>query len=149
MNHYKDVELEIQKIEEYSLISSQTPLISNLNMCENISLIKEVNERLSRKKAEKIADDYLQKINLTKVASARVSQCSSLEIFYTMFIRALMTKEKNIIIARPLSLIQNSKELEKIIQNLHILNADSKNIIILDTITNESRYKGFSCHIIK
>ncbi len=50
--------------EEYSLISRDTPLISNLNMIENIALIKEVHERLSIEKAENIAKEYLEKIGI-------------------------------------------------------------------------------------
>ncbi len=141
--------MELQKQEEYSLISSETPLISNLNIHENISLIKEVNELLSRKKSEKIADEYLEKINLAHIGLLRLSQCSSIEIFYTMFIRALMTKERKIIIVTPLSLIKNLRDIKELVQNINILNIHKKDILILDTITNENQYKGCRCHIIK
>lgn len=118
-------------------------------MYENISLIKEVNELLSIKEAQKIADDYLKRINLSHIGLFRVSGCSSIEIFYTMFIRALMTKERTVIIITPLSLIKNLRDVESVIQNMNLLNSEKKNIFILDTITNETRYKGCSCHIIK
>jgi len=65
-----------------------------------------------------------------------------------MIIRALMTKENNILIVYPISIIENFNDIEIIIKNINLLN-DNKNIIILDTITNETHYKGCLCHIIK
>ncbi|MEA2099013.1 MAG: hypothetical protein U9P72_02685 [Campylobacterota bacterium] len=107
-----------------------------------------MTQLLSIKDSQKIANEYLEKIDITHISLKRKSQCSNLEIFYTMLIRALMTKESNILIVSPLSIIENIKDIETIIQNINLLN-DNKNIIILDTITNETHYKGCSCHIIK
>lgn len=118
-------------------------------MYENISLIKQVHELISVEKSEMIADEYLKKIELSLIGLLRKSQCSSLEIFYTMFIRALMTDKRTIIIQSPLSLIKNLRDVEIVIQNIILLNSENKNILILDTITNETRYKGCSCRIIK
>ena len=117
-------------------------------MLENIALIKEVHERLSREKAEEIASDSLEKIALGDVGLKRVNQCNSLEIFYVMFIRALMSKETTVIIATPFSLINNLRDIQPIIDNIEILN-ESKNIFIFDSITNKSHYEGSSCLIVK
>jgi len=103
---------------------------------------------LSIKDSEEIANEYLRKISLEHISSFRKSQCSNLEIFYVMIIRALMTKQPNILIIYPISIIKNFREIEIIIENINLLN-NGKNITILDTITNETHYKGCTCHIIK
>jgi len=118
-------------------------------MYENISLIKEVKENLSRDKAEEVAAEYLHKVALSHIGLLRVSQCTAREIFYTMFIRALMSKKNSILIVLPYSLIKNLTKIDTLIKNIEILNDKKKNILLIDTVTNENRYKGYSCHIIK
>lgn len=138
----------INTLENYSLISKDTPLISNLNMLENIALIKEVHELLSIEKAENTANEYLAKIGLSQIGLKRLNQCTSVEIFYVMFIRALMSKEMNVIIATPFYLISNLRDIQPILDNIEILN-ENKNIFIFDNITNKSHYEGSSCPIVK
>ena len=67
-------------------------------MLENIALIKEVHQFIKTSSAQKEALYYLSKIDLQNVGKNRLTQCTSLEIFYISFIRALMTKEMNVII---------------------------------------------------
>lgn len=138
----------IDTLEDYSLISKDTPLISNLNMLENIALIKEVHELLSIEKAENIAKESLEKIGLSHIGLNRLNQCSSLEVFYVMFIRALMSRDMNVIITTPFSLISNLRDIQPILDNIEILNTH-KNIFIFDNITNKSHYEGSSCPIVK
>ena len=103
---------------------------------------------LSINEAQKIANEYLIKLNMQHIGLLRKSQCSSIEIFFTMFIRALMSKKKTIIIESPLLIINNIRDIEIIIQKIDLLNNDKK-ILIIDTIANEAHYKGCTCHIIK
>lgn len=117
-------------------------------MLENIALIKEVHEQLSIKKAQSIATESLEKIGISHIALKRLNQCSSIEIFYVMFIRAMMSKNINIVILTPFLLISNLADIQSIINNIEILNSD-KNIFILDNSTNKIHYKGISCLIVK
>ncbi|MBL0708699.1 MAG: hypothetical protein JJW00_06605 [Sulfurimonas sp.] len=135
-------------MSEYALVSKDTPLISNLNILENIALIKEVHQFLKTSKAQEEALSYLKKINLQDISKNRPTQCTSLEIFYISFIRALMTKDMNVIILTPFYLIDNLRDIETIlstIKKLYIM----KNILILDTFSNEVHYKGCSCNMIR
>jgi len=66
-----------------------------------------------------------------------------------MLIRAMMTNKHTVIICSPLSLIENLRDVEIILQNIILLNLEKKKIVILDTLTNENRYKGCSCRIIR
>ncbi len=134
--------------KNYSFISIDTPLISNLNMVENIALIQEFHQLLSINKAESIAYKQLEKIQLSHISTNRLHECSSLEIFYVMFIRALMTQEMDVIICSPLLLIGELQNMKNVINTLIFLN-ERKNILILDTQTNEIHYEGCLCHIAK
>ena len=143
----EDISNYIKTLDDYSLISTDTPLISNLNMLENIALIKEVHQHKSIVSAEKEAKDYLSKINLEKISNNRVIQCSNLEIFYVKLIRALMTDEDNIIIVLPFSITTNLTDVKSFIDNIYMLNY--KKILILELYTNKSKYEGSLCNIIK
>ena len=117
-------------------------------MIENIAIIKEVKELMSTKEAHGLALDLLKKINLENISAKRTTTCSAQEEFYVMFIRALMTRERTIIIQRPFSIINNLRDINTLIKNIEILNKD-KDIIILDTIINKIHYKECSCSMIK
>jgi hypothetical protein len=117
-------------------------------MIENIAIIKEVHEHLSVDKAEKLAYEYLDKVALSNIGQHRLNQCTSLEIFYIMFIRALMAKEMNVIIVAPFSLIKNIKDINRVIDNINIIKG-GKTIFLLDDIDNETHYKGCLCNIVK
>lgn len=112
-------------------------------MCENIALIKETHEHKGIKDAEDEAYRMLEKIELGKIMLNRVSQCSSLEIFFVMFIRALMTQEKSIMIVPLFLLSSNLEDIKTVLEKISILNSD-KNIYILDLISNENYYRDFS-----
>jgi hypothetical protein len=90
----------------------------------------------------------LNKIDLSHIKYKRPSECSSIEIFYTMFIRALMTKKQKIIIVTPHMLIHNLKEISSILKKLELLNK-TKNIIILDILSHETHYMDAKCNIEK
>ena len=134
--------------KEYSLISKNTPLISNLDMLENIALIREVHKHLPTKEAQAEARESLRKIDLENISLNRLNQCNSYEIFCVCLIRALMTKEADVIIVTPFHLIDNLREIQTIVSVIEKLEVQ-KNILILDTISNETHYKDSSCNIVK
>jgi len=146
-NNQKEIKIFMQTKDNYTIISKETPLISNLNIIENISLIKEVHEFMPTKKANKITQEYLQKLNLPNISLYRPIQCSNLETLQVMLIRASMCKNKNIVIINPHHLINNLKDIKVIIDNMKAIK--DKDLLILDTISNEMYYKGCSCRIVK
>ncbi|RLA76521.1 MAG: hypothetical protein DRG78_18860 [Epsilonproteobacteria bacterium] len=117
-------------------------------MLENIALIKEVHEQLATDKAQAIARKFLLNIDEEEISLKRLSACSSIEVFYVQFIRALMTKEMSIIIIAPFSLIENLGNINDIIDKLKLINR-KKNILILDRLHNETHYEGCPCNIVK
>ncbi|MDA3909557.1 MAG: hypothetical protein PF437_10780 [Sulfurimonas sp.] len=117
-------------------------------MLENIALIKEVHEHMPTKKAQEEAKESLKKIELENIGLNRLNQCNSYEVFCVCFIRALMTKESDVIIVTPFHLIDNLRNIKTIISIVEKLQV-KKNILILDTISNEIHYKDSSCNIVK
>ncbi|MEA2091649.1 MAG: hypothetical protein U9O83_04685 [Campylobacterota bacterium] len=117
-------------------------------MLENIALIKEVHEFLPTPFAQKEASEYLKKIDLQEIGLNRLIQCNSLEVFSVSLIRALMSKEMNVIIITPFHLINNLRDINTVLTTIEKLNCE-KNILILDTISNETHYKGCLCNIVK
>ncbi len=133
---------------EHVLLDKTTPLLSNLDMKENIALIQETHHKKSRIEAENEARAYLEKINLAHIADFRSNRCSKEELFYVMIIRALMCDIETIFIRSPLQLLETFGTLCEIINNIERLN-NNKSIIILDTHTNFAHYKECGCTITK
>jgi len=134
--------------EDYVLVSRNTPLISNLDMIENISLIKEVHEFMPTKKAKELALTYLKNLGLEDIANKRVINCSSNEIIYVMLIRAMMMPQKSILLQAPYSITTNLGDIKTILCNISKL-TNLKKIFIFDVAINEYHYEGAPCSIVK
>ena len=117
-------------------------------MLENIAIIKEVHEHLPTPQAQKEAKDYLRKINLEKIGLNRLNQCNSFEVFCVALIRALMTKEMNVIIVSPFRLIENLRDIKTVLTAIEKLEV-YKNIIIIHTISNEIHNIRLSSNIVQ
>ncbi len=126
------------------LIGIHTPLISNLDMKENIALIREVHHKKQRLQAEAEAVAMLKKVSMEHIADLRSEHCSVLERFCVMFIRALMCDTGLIYIQTPLILVQNAYDIQELTAIMKTLN-DDKGIIILDTKNNATAYKDCEC----
>ncbi|MEA3227831.1 MAG: hypothetical protein U9P38_02040 [Campylobacterota bacterium] len=94
------------------------------------------------REAQLEAKRELHKLNLVTIGEKRVAQCSSLELFYVMFIRAMMTNKNHILIDMPYSIINNLEDIDLLIENIELLNFQNKYIFILDTLNHNSRYNS-------
>lgn len=117
-------------------------------MLENIAIIKEVHEALPTFMAQQEAREKLNVLGIEHVASQRLTQCSSLEIFYVMFVRSLMHNKPRIIIVTPFFLIKKLADIQEVLEKITKCNT-TKTLVILDNISNQSYYEGKACHIIK
>ena len=127
-------------------MSAKTPLLANLDMKENIALIKEVHHKKPREAAEEEARKLLQILGVGHVADLRSNRCSKEELFYVMIVRALMCDIKTVFVKTPLQLLENLANICTIIQNIEKLHPN-KGIIILDTKANLHHYKECGCPI--
>ena len=130
------------------LISEETPLISNLDMKENIALIKEVHHHKNRLEAEREAQETLQKMGYEYLGDLRKSKCNDFERFVVMLARASMCDKETILIQSPFSLVHSLESISKILDLLEKLNPKQV-IIFLDTYNNQIDYKDPRCDTIE
>lgn len=136
----------MQKAETAAVVSKKLPLLSNLNMLENIALIPEVHQSMQVKQAESLALEYLQKLGQESVALNRLAQCNETEVFYVKLIRAILAPKPEVLIVMPTTLIDSQQSTNFICDAVTKLATD-KTVSIIDLKTNENHYLGESCII--
>lgn len=132
---------------EYAPVSKQTPLLSNLTVIENIALIPEVHEGLSRSESHHAAREKLKKAGMEKLSSSRTSQCDEYETFVIGLIRASMMRYATIVIIRPMQQYYAPDPIGELIRLIHTLEIDLP-VWVLDLKLHENSYreKGLECH---
>lgn len=118
-------------------------------MIENIALILQVHEGLSRKAAHKRARQELKALELLHLADWRYNVCSDKEIFYVQLIRAHMQKNAKIVIDQPFAFLAEEVDLGFIFTALDRLMIAYEEVLIIDLLGQKSHYKETACHIEK
>ncbi len=131
-----------------TFVSSLTPLLSNLSMLENISLVLQVHERIGRKQAHQKALDALSLLGLDNLAILRYEACSNKEIFLVQLIRACIQKDVKIIIEQPFMLLSDAIDLNNILGSLDKLGIAHERVLIIDLKHQEKFYEESGCRII-
>jgi len=116
-------------------------------MIENISLVLQVHEGLSRKAAHERSFQALEALGLSHLAAWRYDVCREKEIFYVQLIRAHMQKDVKIIIDQPFSFLAEEMDLAFILTALDRLMISYEDVLIIDLIGQKSHYKETACHI--
>lgn len=140
---------EAYKDKFIGFVSTQTPLLSNLSILENISLIPAVHEGLSRKASMKKAYEALDALDLGNIASLRYDVCSTKEIFYTQLIRASMLQDAKIIIEQPFIFLAEEMNIDFILDALRRLKVSFNKVQIIDLTHQATYYKESQCLIEK
>ncbi|MDF1882187.1 hypothetical protein JHD50_12905 [Sulfurimonas sp. MAG313] len=130
-------------------MSRQTPLLSNLSITENIALILQVHEKLSREDALQQAKEALESLDLGYLCEFRYNNCNLKETFHIQLIRAIMIKGSQIIIDQPFSLVREELSLDFIFKALEKLKISINTVLILDLNHQKNYYKESPCLIIK
>jgi len=117
-------------------------------MEENIALIDEVHYHLSREDAEAKAREYLAAIGLERVAKRRKNECSAIELFYVMIIRAFMCESRRVYVVFPFVITGNVLRIAEVIEAIQKLPAQ-KEIVFVDMEANAHHYKDCGCSMIK
>ncbi len=131
-------------------MSQGTPLLSNLDIIENIALIKEVHERLSQKAAQKQALEALEAVGYAYIGRFRSVNCNVKELFIAQLIRASMMQYAKITIIRPFVMLKDTEEIPMILDALRRIK-EGCDCEILDMKLNRSKYEagGEACSIIE
>ena len=126
-----------------------TPLLSNLDIIENIALIKEVHERLSRKEAHSVAKKALDAVGYGHIAHYRSVQCNIKELFIAQLVRATMLHYAKIVIIRPFVMLKDTEDIRTMADVVFQI-AKAHECMVLDMKTNKSKYEagGNRCLII-
>ena len=116
-------------------------------MIENIALIAQVHEHLSRHDAQKEASNNLKALGLLTLSSLRYEACSEKEIFYVQLIRAKSQKDAIIVIDQPFVFLTEEMNLNFILEALDALLISYQDVLIIDLAHQRSHYKESACHI--
>jgi ABC-type nitrate/sulfonate/bicarbonate transport system ATPase subunit len=116
-------------------------------MIENISLVLQVHEGLSRKTANERSFRALEALGLSHLAAWRYDICSEKEIFFVQLIRAHMQKDAKIVIDQPFAFLAEEMDLEFILTALDRLMISYEEVLIIDLTGQKSHYKETACHI--
>lgn len=122
------------------LVSLDAPLISNLDVWMNISLIKQYHENLPNKNAKSLAIQYLQRYRMEHIAGKRNSALTNKERFVVMLLRAAMVKDSLIVLDRPFTIIPDVQDDRFIYDALQIVSDSFKECHIFDYKWDEDRY---------
>lgn len=87
------------------LVSLEVPLISNLPVWSNISLIRQYHENMPWEEAKTLALDLLQRFGMAATAEKRNSALTAEERFCIMLIRAAMVRDAVVVLDRPFRII--------------------------------------------
>lgn len=126
----------VETLQNSVVIAKEFPLISNLNMIENIAIIEEFHSKLTTNDAHKNVLDLLKKINYTHIAYKNIQDCDSMEIFCAMLLRAIFSEGDIVVICYIYSLVEDLETLQEIIDMFEKLEMQ-KDIIFIDSKKNE------------
>lgn len=87
------------------LVSLEVPLISNLPVWSNISLIRQYHENMPWEEAKTLVLDLLQRFGMAATAEKRNSSLIAEERFCIMLIRAAMVRDAVVVLDRPFRII--------------------------------------------
>lgn len=84
----------------------------------NIALIKQYHENMPKHQAQKLAIEYLERLDLGHIAKIRNPSLSQEERFCAMLLRAVMVRDALIVIDQPFKIIPHLKDIQYIIAAL-------------------------------
>lgn len=145
-DHYNELTDYLDKVQldKQAIISQQTPLLSNLNICENISLILEAHQGLKVQQAEHITNDKLKQLEQESIAEKRVHECDDLQRFAAQLIRADFLNSGSIFINQPFHLFTHLHTLYPLINLIERLQTKQQ-VFFVDLRSNQDHYQDKTC----
>ena len=122
------------------------PLVSNLNIFENIAIVMQANLNTSSSKVESYVFSLLDKFDLKHLSLAYKDELSDGERFIIKIIRASVYSDLPIVIIDPFEMISHKYSVEWFCEIFDTLDID-KNIVIIDVLHNKKLYEGLECKI--
>ena len=130
----------IRAEQRAGFVSPDIPLLSNLSVYDNISLVPRY---LTTEKDESIRAGIEKMLALLEISDSinkKTFQLDSETIFKVKLLRALMLKDSFTVIDRPFVMLNTAADIKPVEEMLKILSADDKKIIFLDFEWNNNKY---------
>lgn len=121
-------------------------MISNLSVLENIALIGQYHGRLSRRRAEAMAREYLQRLGLEELADRRNPSLQEEQRFSVMVLRAAMLEDSVLALDRPFEMMPALGESRFIYETIGKVAETRRECHVFDYFLNERRYRRGSAH---
>ena len=130
----------IRAEQRIGFVSPDIPLLSNLSVYDNISLVPRY---LTTEKDESIRaeiEKLLAVLDISDSVDKKTFQLDSGTIFKVKLLRALMLKDSATVIDRPFVMLNTAADIKPVEEMLKILPTDEKKIIFLDFEWNKNKY---------
>ena len=127
--------------QRLGLVSTDIPLISNLDVWVNIALIRQYHQNLREDEARQMVLQYLQRYGMAHIANKRNHALTHEERFCVMLLRAVMVAEAVVVIDRPFQMMPDLQDARFIYDALEKVNDSYRESHIFDYTWNAHRYR--------
>lgn len=130
----------IRTEQRAGFVSPDIPLLSNLSVYDNISLVPRY---LTTEKDESIRAEIEKLLDLLGISDStgkKTFQLDSETIFKVKLLRALMLKDSVTVIDRPFVMLNTAADIKPVVKMLDTLALDDRKIIFFDFEWNKSKY---------
>jgi ABC-type lipoprotein export system ATPase subunit len=130
----------IRDEQRAGFVSPDIPLLSNLSVYDNISLVPRY---LTTEKDESIRAEIGKLLDLLKISDSinkKTFQLDSETLFKVKLLRALMLKESVTVIDRPFIMLNTAADIKPVYAILETLDISDRRVIFLDFEWNKSKY---------
>ena len=131
----------IRTEQRAGFVSPDIPLLSNLSVYDNISLVPRY---LTTEKDESIRAEIEKLLDLLGISDStgkKTFQLDSETIFKVKLLRALMLKDSVTVIDRPFVMLNTAADIKPVVKMLDTLALDDRKIIFFDFEWNKSKYQ--------
>ncbi len=126
--------------QRVGFVSPDIPLLSNLSVYDNISLIPRY---LTAEKDDAIRAEIEKLLALLEISDSigkKTFQLDSETIFKVKLLRALMLKDSVTVIDRPFVMLSTAADIKPIVKMLDTLELDGKKVVFFDFEWNKNKY---------
>ena len=130
----------IRDEQRAGFVSPDIPLLSNLSVYDNISLVPRY---LTTEKDESIRAEIEKLLDLLKISDSinkKTFQLDSETLFKVKLLRALMLKDSVTVIDRPFIMLNTAADIKPVYAILKTLDIGDRSVIFLDFEWNKSKY---------
>ena len=130
----------IRTEQRAGFVSPDIPLLSNLSVYDNISLVPRY---LTTEKDESIRAEIEKLLDLLGISDSTVKKTFQLDsetVFKVKLLRAFMLKDSVTVIDRPFVMLNTAADIKPVVKMLDTLALDDRKIIFFDFEWNKSKY---------